>query len=718
WQLVAHGEHWGAAGGTINAQIASVLIRKPLDGTSIVGNESVKVVKTPWKSDLGGTSHIRRVENGETTLLLKATTQVSATDYKGKGGVSIALEWPERENRPAMRVDFVCAHLDSETVQARHYGIAEMLSRVSSYDQKVSVKMRKDAVGKSGEIRQPCGIFDRDDAACNVSALPAHHLSRPPTAVVVMGDLNYRLAASGIENFTEDKLVFVGARKDLSGNDRLVKGTELADILVKDVSEGGFGFQCNMPFELYPPTYKRSGGEACKRLGEALQHCGTGADSPCNDSVVELAASCYVRKDKNDIVQWPTKKDDLQLGWLDRFCFRTTGPDQGLHLGLKDEEGWTDYPGPAQTGGSDHMPVAATLLLTYDSCKCSDIPPHMTVAGCEANSNQAWLPGQKTTVTCAAGHVMKAGLSAMWHKFREHSSAELTCSRGGILRTSTRRSLNKLECIQACTVPYRNPDSAAELIPSAAVAVPGEVVTLECPPGTYILGVSTLHCRDAKFVPEFLGRPPTCVNVCHVGAISGRVWMHQHEIASAELATGPYRHQIETELNSDRKVMLEGGRMQFACREHCLTVGNAEVSCQGGLQSERFFCGCQVGLKLAGIEFDDTLKDDVEYVKLQYYRGHHMEEQLKQLRRNKGYEHAEKFKPEELASSAMSEFVAEQPAQVEVHLTLCAKSGKSRGYWSHCGVIGQTSAESGQNLQQLLKNAVEPTGTVDAKVRV
>ena len=34
-------------------------------------------------------------------------------------------------------------------------------------------------------------------------------------------------------------------------------------------------------------------------------------------------------------------------------------------------------------------------------------------------------------------------------------------------------------------------------------------------------------------------------------------------------------------------------------------------SCQGGLQSERFFCGCQVGLKLAGIEFDDTREPEL-----------------------------------------------------------------------------------------------------------
>jgi hypothetical protein len=30
WQLVAHGEHWGAAGGSINAQMSSAFVRKSL----------------------------------------------------------------------------------------------------------------------------------------------------------------------------------------------------------------------------------------------------------------------------------------------------------------------------------------------------------------------------------------------------------------------------------------------------------------------------------------------------------------------------------------------------------------------------------------------------------------------------------------------------------------------------------------------------------------
>ena len=38
--------------------------------------------------DLGGTSHIRRVENGETTLLLKATTQVPLGRKLGLGGLT------------------------------------------------------------------------------------------------------------------------------------------------------------------------------------------------------------------------------------------------------------------------------------------------------------------------------------------------------------------------------------------------------------------------------------------------------------------------------------------------------------------------------------------------------------------------------------------------------------------------------------------------------
>ena len=61
WHLLAHGEHWGAAGGRLNAQMASIFVRrcqvkKPKEnlrpkGAVLTGNVSELILTRPWRSD-------------------------------------------------------------------------------------------------------------------------------------------------------------------------------------------------------------------------------------------------------------------------------------------------------------------------------------------------------------------------------------------------------------------------------------------------------------------------------------------------------------------------------------------------------------------------------------------------------------------------------------------------------------------------------------------
>eukprot|EP00913_Durusdinium_trenchii_P008390 g7881.t1 len=131
---------------------------------------------------------LRRQSSGYFNDLLHAKAQVIATDYKGKGGISIELVFPSYQDQKDLRLDFVCAHLDSEMNEKRHFGVAELLS---------------EACGKKGDLRQPCALFDRELPSCNVTE--GSHLPPPPDAVFLFGDLNYRLKKTGLEDMSQDR---------------------------------------------------------------------------------------------------------------------------------------------------------------------------------------------------------------------------------------------------------------------------------------------------------------------------------------------------------------------------------------------------------------------------------------------------------------------------------------------------------------------------------
>jgi len=77
---------------------------------------------------------------------------------------------------------------------------------------------------------------------------------------------------------------------------------------VKPAGEKGFGFECNEPFELYPPTYKRKGGK------------------------VQLEKEVPFEKN------WAENLEDIQsmYGELGTSVFNVTG-DPWLGLGVEEE---------------------------------------------------------------------------------------------------------------------------------------------------------------------------------------------------------------------------------------------------------------------------------------------------------------------------------------------------------------------------------------------
>lgn len=149
---------------------------------------------------------------------------------------------------------------------------------------------------------------------------------------VVLGDFNYRLPSTGMEkNTLLDSLHLPSFRRSLASLDPLnQKSTSKAPLLERH------GFLCNEPYALYPPTYRRAiDSNACLQLSDKHN-----------------ARECYkaVFKEKRPGL--------LELGWLDRVCWRAA---PGLDVSVLMDNGWEE------DLGSDHMPVWWKLQLSKAS---------------------------------------------------------------------------------------------------------------------------------------------------------------------------------------------------------------------------------------------------------------------------------------------------------------------------------------------------------------
>ncbi|CAK9110794.1 unnamed protein product [Durusdinium trenchii] len=783
WTLLAHGEHWGAAGGAINAQIANAFLRTPLDGFNYVIDAS-KAYSKLWRQDVGPRTTLRRQSSGYFNDLLHAKAQVIATDYKGKGGISIELVFPSYQDQKDLRLDFVCAHLDSEMNEKRHFGVAELLSRVRSDDVDVASNIRSEACGKKGDLRQPCALFDRELPSCNVTE--GSHLPPPPDAVFLFGDLNYRLKKTGLEDMSQAWLLDWTKREALGHNDHLVNG---ADPLVKEPESGGFGFTCNKPFALYPPTYKRKGGqvhwektiefskfhntalddalhatmgleieitnstggkldidalldpkkileapafpitvktkpfEACSKVGEALSQCGQVKQPECKEWVLAFAKQCYRKKedkalmDKYGLERWAVKKDDLQLGWLDRFCFREIKRDSTLKVSLLGEAGWMDYPGiKDKQNGSDHMPVAATFLVSSTTCNCPKVKRNMMISGCQVADSGVLRFGELSVVTCKSGYALDTRQKSEIIKCGQYGKTEV--------QGDGHLTFDALKCVKVCEAPYQAPSSipSSPFSPPEGLVLEGDEVRAKCRPRNggqmpLSLGESRMRCgSDGLFRP--IGKPPICAPTCKNNFDKAYFLLEERRAAANEILS-EYATEVNSKLAWQPMKVAEGGFFKYSCRNECITMGNRKQTCMDGLldgHGQQMFCGCLLELRLTKMVFDDSwMKDEVQKIKLQLYKGPLTEDQLHHVRSSKGYLSQQKFHLEDVGKEQLI-LSAIPSKELEIHLTVCSRHGK-RSLFSSCGIFAETSADS-LNLVPFIEGGSSHTGNFDLPLAV
>lgn len=361
WGLVSHAEHWGFAGGENNAQIMSVFIRQPEDP-----EKELKIFAPPedeWSiSGKGGGlamlsgDYLMRYAN--IFGLVTVHTSRHQTSSTGKGGASVDLVWDATPERAKSRHQFLCAHLDSESDDKRRDGLAQMFA-----------KMRTENKAERREVAQNLRLMWDMSAKADGRT----------DAVVVMGDLNFRLSSQYLDEIAtgipQEDVALMGQQMTietrlqglLSSRDGLQK-LALADPLNLRskapswlVSQDSLKFQCNKPYSAYLPTYKLYDAQSCADLNDAIE-----SNSATESRRKSLALKCYGKKVQENGNVWAykigtkNKGRELQVGWLDRFCWRNTFASYE-RIEIVKEEGW------ANSLGSDHMPTGATLVFSKAS---------------------------------------------------------------------------------------------------------------------------------------------------------------------------------------------------------------------------------------------------------------------------------------------------------------------------------------------------------------
>eukprot|EP00928_Gymnodinium_smaydae_P008427 TRINITY_DN13076_c0_g1_i2.p1 TRINITY_DN13076_c0_g1~~TRINITY_DN13076_c0_g1_i2.p1 ORF type:complete len:627 (-),score=39.47 TRINITY_DN13076_c0_g1_i2:46-1926(-) len=336
WLLLSHGEHWGWTKMTSNAQMLTVLYRQtgdqslrsaPYVGTRDDWKLPGKGLKGFIKSDyLMPQVHIQNV--------VTASSNIHITSRTGKGGVSSLLQFQETQSWPKTSVAVVCAHLDSEKETSRDEGFAKLIAG----------SMRREGL----YVESPQELFDH-----------AAYSSPQVDALFVLGDLNYRIRYADaaypydITNDAQMAELYAGSeRKTMAIDDPLNPNGAKPNSFVLDAADG-FGLECNQPHRKYLPTYRRFDTDACLKLNDALSRRPSGS---LTKEMQDLTKKCFVGSLESE---WKLKEKNrfLQVGWLDRFCWRAV-TDSILSIKLEDERGWHHI------SGSDHVPVSATLRLS------------------------------------------------------------------------------------------------------------------------------------------------------------------------------------------------------------------------------------------------------------------------------------------------------------------------------------------------------------------
>merc|ERR1719433_2158128 len=184
---------------------------------------------------------------------------------------------------------------------------------------------------------------------------------------MVLGDLNFRLPMVAADlkvgtnvpitkdrllNAVVDKLGTPDGRQKLAKYDPLTNMPDSSNPawLVQSEEENGFAFTCNRPFEFYMPTYKLQKPTACSEMAKHVASHQTDVRTTAENHI--RIKRCY-EKDG----ELPLKGSQLQLGWLDRVCFRQTH-GSSVKMDMASDEGWIS------SDAADHMAVAVTMQVS------------------------------------------------------------------------------------------------------------------------------------------------------------------------------------------------------------------------------------------------------------------------------------------------------------------------------------------------------------------
>mmetsp|Transcript_48326 Transcript_48326/g.103229 ORF Transcript_48326/g.103229 Transcript_48326/m.103229 type:complete len:710 (-) Transcript_48326:211-2340(-) len=287
FELVAHGEHWGATSAEeCNAQILSVFVRRQSGGIVlgrveqsergdlVVGLKQVcgrynRVMRTgQYKAPASWYARGRKE-------LLSTKTVFHTASRTGKGGISVAMTLPATPERDEVHVSVTCGHFDSQSEGTRNDQIEAALEEAEDH-----------AHSDLGQVY--CPHFDptSDDLRQHAGVCGIRR-KKPLDGMILFGDLNYRLhPIAGPDG------------KVLPPNDIALKVSQwwnrdelrVLDPLFHDhySSQSGVtvplvhphhvdgkvfvNFTCNTPYNRYPPTYKRYYGPACIAQGTLERH--------------------------------------------------------------------------------------------------------------------------------------------------------------------------------------------------------------------------------------------------------------------------------------------------------------------------------------------------------------------------------------------------------------------------------------------------------------
>jgi len=237
---------------------------------------------------------------------------------------------------PATTISVICAHLDASDEEKRRHGLMQILEENARQKEFTKEERKRPA-------RPSCELWDADSPDCQGKEYEAV-AKKPIDAVLLFGDLNYRLSNDTDPSKDLAELISTpGGRDIMSHHDTL-----LSSLLVKDQEQGGLAFKCNQPYQ-FLPSYKRNKEkiEACASITQAT-----------TQRAEELARECFT--DKNGT--WKQRNGHFQLGWLDRFCFRSVS-HSSVSLSFTNQTSWDEYQNYSTR--SDHTPQEVVVKIAH-----------------------------------------------------------------------------------------------------------------------------------------------------------------------------------------------------------------------------------------------------------------------------------------------------------------------------------------------------------------